>query len=215
MTVLNNSIDTSQLRNDLLSVSPEEIRIFEATHGLTPGKNALFLGGVDERKGIPFLVEASRFAAELDPGFRLLIGGDGNQSPLVQKMEAEGAPVRHLGRLTGRRKAIAMRAAKVLAIPEWVGLVAVDSLAAGVPIITTEFHRHAPEFEYLRNGSNCLIVEHEPVAYGSALVELLHNAKQRERLEAGCRRDVRGLSIEEMALRFTQGIEDWHKSPRR
>ncbi len=214
VTTLRNATDTRRLRDDIQSVRPSEVSQFEEEHSLVPGRSALFLGGLDERKGLPFLFRAARFASNLDPNFRLVVAGEGRSRPIVHQQEREGAPIKHVGRLTGRRKAIAMRAARVLAIPEWVGLVAVDSFAAGLPIASTIFENHAPEFDYLENNFNALIVPHDSDAYGAALVRLLRDSELRGQLEEGCIQSLRGLSIEEMASRFVSGIEDWRKSPK-
>lgn len=215
VTTLRNATDTRQLREDLRGVTDQDIERFEERHHLVPGRSALFLGGLDDRKGLPFLLEAADCAVKLEPSFRLLIAGEGAQTDYVKQAQREGTPVTYLGRLTGHDKAVALRTAKVLAIPEWVGLVAVDSLAAAVPIVTTNSKRHAPEFEYLRNGFNALVVQHDPEVYGATLVRLIRDAAERKVLEAGCVRGAQGLSVEGMASRFVMGIESWHQTPKR
>lgn len=74
--VLNNSIDTDQLKSDLASVTDDEILEFETKHGLTTGHTGIFIGGVDESKGIDFLVASAKLISDLDPQFRLLIVGE-------------------------------------------------------------------------------------------------------------------------------------------
>jgi hypothetical protein len=58
--VLNNTIDTDQLRADLDDGDPRELNEFRREHDLTPGRTALFLGGVDQKEGIGFLLESAR-----------------------------------------------------------------------------------------------------------------------------------------------------------
>lgn len=55
---------------------------------------------------------------------------------------------------------MALTAADLLVVPEWVGLVVVDSIAAKVPIITTHHPSRSPEVEYLRHEQNSIFVLH-------------------------------------------------------
>jgi len=83
VSVLNNTIDTEQLRADLDDVDPRDLDEFRREHDLTPGRIALFLGGVDKKKGIGFLLESARLAGEMMPGFVLLIAGSGDSVSMV------------------------------------------------------------------------------------------------------------------------------------
>lgn len=214
ITVLRNSTDTTTLRQELAAASDPEVEAFQMRLGVAPGCAALFLGGLDDRKGIPFLLEASRLVAERVPGFVLMLGGDGDLGPRLRHEESQGAPIRVLGRLDGHQRAVAMRAASLMMIPEWVGLVAVDALTAGLPIVTTTHPRHAPEFEYLHPGSNAVITPHEASAYASAVADLLADPRRLSLLAAQGVEDANRLSIEGMADSFVDGITRWIRSPR-
>jgi len=63
----------------------------------------------------------------------------------VRARQERGGPIVWLGRVDDHDKAIALHAADLLLIPESVGLVAVDSLAAQVPLVTTELRSCCPE----------------------------------------------------------------------
>lgn len=209
VTVLNNSVDTAQLFRDLASVTSDARSAFMIENGLHEGKVALFLGGIDERKGIPFLLDAARRASELLPGFTLLIGGAGSMGHLVREEQANGAPVRYLGRLEGRKKALALSSSSLLMIPEWVGLVAVDSLAAGRPIITTNHPSHSPEFEYLVDGENSMIVDHDVEKYARSVLHLLLDSQRLGAMQMKARQGAEALSIDNMIERFKTGIRLW------
>ena len=60
LSVLNNTIDTDSLRRDLEAVSDDDVDAFSSRHRLTPGRTALFLGGVDKAKGVDFLLGSAR-----------------------------------------------------------------------------------------------------------------------------------------------------------
>ena len=209
ITTLNNSTDTHGLQTDLKSITPTELETFKEMHGLQFGGTAIYIGGLDSRKGIRFLLEAANRIEQQLSGFKLLIGGDGELADLVQDQSNEGGPIVYLGRVEGRAKALALSASKIILIPEWVGLVAVDSLAAKIPIVTTLHKSHSPEFEYLRNGENSIVVQHDVEVYSRTVSALLADPATIERLSRNCEIDQLGLSTESMASRFSQGVSRW------
>jgi len=213
-TVLNNTIDTDSLRRDLDSVTADEVASFRERTESAAGKTALFIGGVDEAKGIGFLLDSLPHVASLLPGFTLLIAGDGAQRSLVQAAETAGLPLRYLGRLDGHEKAVALAAADVLAIPEWIGLVAIDSLVAGLPIVSTVHPSHSPEHEYLEDGVTCIYSPHEPGEYAKALVELLSDPRRLHAMQEACEAESKKYSIDLMADRFIEGLLAWDEMRR-
>ena len=212
LTVLNNSTDTANLQSDLKNISVQELNDYRTKHGLKPGRTALFLGGIDERKGIPFLLKAAHeVSAELND-FRLLVGGQGSLECEVVRSAKETKYIVYLGRVEGREKALALAAADLLVIPEWVGLVAVDSLAAQVPIVTTNHSSHSPEAEYLIHNTNSMFVEHAVSTYAKAIEDLLVGESKLRQLSVGCNSSIQSLSIELMAERFHDGVISWSNS---
>ena len=209
VSVLNNTIDTEQLVEDLDAVHPPELEQFRRQHALTPGKTALFLGGVDEKKGIGFLIESARIASQMMPGFVLLIAGSGDSVPVAQAAQAEGAPVRILGRMDGHSKALALRAADVLAIPEWIGLVAVDALVSARPIITTDHPTHSSEYDYLVPGGTSVVAAHTAVEYASALVSTLSATDMLADMQAAAREASLRYTLDGMVDSFVEGVLAW------
>jgi GT2 family glycosyltransferase/glycosyltransferase involved in cell wall biosynthesis len=209
VSVLNNTIDTERLRSDLDAVDPQELDGFRREHGLTPGKTALFLGGVDQKKGIDFLLESARVAGELMPGFVLLIAGEGDSLPTAQAGQAGGVPVRLLGRVDGHAKALALRAADVLAIPEWIGLVAVDALVSGRPVITTDHPSHSPEHEYLVPGETSVVAAHTAADYARAVVSTLSATDRLAAMQAAARLASHEYTLDAMVDSFVEGVLGW------
>ncbi|MDE0973862.1 MAG: glycosyltransferase family 4 protein [Candidatus Nanopelagicales bacterium] len=209
VTILNNSTDTFSLQKAISLISAGELESYLQGHGLTRGAVGLFLGGIDERKGVPFLLDAAQEIVKTCPEFKLLVAGDGSLAGEVRGLQERGGPVVYLGRADGNEKAIALCAADLLLIPEWVGLVAVDSLAARVPIVTTEHPSHSPEAEYLTKGKNALFVEHNVRVFADSVTRLLGDRTELERLSGNCEILEYELSIESMANRFVAGIKAW------
>ena len=209
VTFLNNSTDTFSLQKAISLISAKNLESYLQSHGLTRGAVGLFLGGIDERKGVPFLLEAAQEIVKSCPEFKLLVVGDGSLAGEVRGLQERGGPVVYLGRVDGNQKAIALCAADLLLIPEWVGLVAVDSLAAHVPIVTTAHPSHSPEAEYLTKGKNVLCVEHNVRVFADSVTRLLGDRTELERLSGNCEILEYELSIESMADRFVTGIKAW------
>jgi glycosyltransferase involved in cell wall biosynthesis len=209
ISVLNNTICTHQLKTQLAEVRDAEVNAFRQAHGLTPGRTAIFIGGVDQAKGIEFLIETAREINHLMPDFKLIIGGSGSDAELVRRRQSAGDPISYLGRIDGREKALALKSADLMMVPEWVGLVAVDSLAAGKPIMTTFHPSHSSEFGYLQHGRTCLTSRHEPRSYAQDIFSLLTDRPrltqmQNEALKAGT-----SLSMDAMVSRFVEGSVAW------
>jgi glycosyltransferase involved in cell wall biosynthesis len=205
-SVLQNTIDASSLEEAVKDVTPGQRSAFIAKHGLSE-KTAIYIGGIDEMKRIPFLISAAELAHSLDPEIRLLIAGSGSCRNLVEQAAAASSCILYLGPVFGAEKALALSASRVMANPGRVGLAAVDSFAAGTPIITTDWPWHAPEFEYLVDGRNSVVTGDSVSDYANALVGLLNNEPLIERLTAECRADASKYSLDVMVERFVNGIE--------
>jgi UDP-N-acetylglucosamine 2-epimerase len=90
-------------------------------------------------------------------------------------------------------------------MPEGIGLVATDALAAGRPFVTMRGQAHGPEFAYLRNGATALV--------GASVDEMTRNAMRimndpdlRLRMGNKCAVDGGKYSIEGMSARFVEGV---------
>jgi glycosyltransferase involved in cell wall biosynthesis len=207
VTSVGNSIDTAALRADLGAVTDDQLLAFRAAHDLR-GKTALFIGGLDESKRLPFLFDAGVAVHERQPDFRLLIAGNGEQRDAVERFAADHPWCVYLGARFGADKAIPMRAADVLVMPGRVGLAAVDSFAAGLPIVTTDWPYHAPEFDYLTPDVNAVVSPNTSTAYANSLVELLATPVQLDAMKNACLKLAGEYDIESMASRFFEGIAE-------
>ncbi len=196
VTVLRNSIDVVQLRHDLAAVQP----------GLLPQPfQAVFIGGLDASKGITELIELSVRIKRLQPDFRLVVVGDGELRDLVMDACERFDWIVYRGALTGRSKAQVLLESDVLLLPGRVGLVAVDSLVAGRPVVTLSTSLHAPEYEYLEPDETCIAADSVQDA-ALRTSALLADREQLEAMQQRCREAARGFSIEEMAGRFRDGL---------
>jgi glycosyltransferase involved in cell wall biosynthesis len=205
ITVVQNSIDTAALRASIEDVSTAMVDAFSLDNDLE-GRSAIFVGALDNSKRLPFLIEAAMRCHEEDQSFRLLIAGDGPLRQWVEKVTEEHTWLTYLGPLSGTNKALALASAQVLAMPGRVGLVAVDSFSAGVPIVTTNWPWHAPEFEYLMDGVNAIITIDSVSSYAQNLLQALRDEDLLSRLRTGCDQSARDITVSAMAENFLGGI---------
>lgn len=112
----------------------------------------MYVGGLDAAKRIDFLLEAFRVAKRLMPNFKLTVVGRGRDEALVRALASDEANLNYVPEARGAELARLGSLADVMWVPGRVGLVAVDSLAMGLPVHTTNFDYHAPEIEFLSEG---------------------------------------------------------------
>jgi glycosyltransferase involved in cell wall biosynthesis len=213
ITVVRNSVDTTALTGVRdRAARPGTQEYAEAArlrrrYGLIRGRTALFLGGLDTPKRIPFLLESARQVAAGLSGFRLLVAGDGVDRALVDiAASMPGSPVVAVGRAEGRHTGLLGAVSDIMMMPGRVGLCAVDSFALRTPVVTTDWSWHAPEFEYLAHGLNALVAPDDVAAYAAAVTVLLRDPPRLESLSAVCRENVATYSLESMVARFCDGL---------
>jgi glycosyltransferase involved in cell wall biosynthesis/SAM-dependent methyltransferase len=203
ITVFENSTDTVTLSAHVRSVTDEEVEETRRRLGLGSGPVMLFLGSIDESKRPEFLIRALAHVWDEHAHASLVLVGEGSSADQLQS--ASGRVVR-AGRLTGKPLAVLASAADVIVMPGRVGLVATDSFALGVPIVTTSWPFHSPEFAYLINGVNALITRDDSAEYGTAVARLLNDRTQLATLKEGCRRSAQHYSTENMVELFRLGV---------
>ncbi len=145
------------------------------------------LGRIDPRKG---LASAIRALAEL-PGCSLRCIGDGDPEHLRQlrRLAREQGVGERVGfaRVTRDRVQAELATADVLVFPvvwpEPFGLVPLEAMTVGTPVIATATGGSA---EYLADGENCLVASAgEPSALAAAVARLAGDRQLRLRLRAG------------------------------
>lgn len=102
------------------------------------GEYALFVGRLSSEKGI-----LAAIAAAAESGIRLRVAGDGPDASRARKLADElSAPVDFLGRIDGQALVAARMGAAFAILPsEWrevLPLSALESLAAGLPLLTSD-----------------------------------------------------------------------------
>jgi hypothetical protein len=165
VTAIGNSTDTKALRTAMANLSDESRMSIRSEVG--QGMRALFVGGLDASKRIDFLIEAAKAARNSHPDFKLILVGRGELDDFVKAKIAGGAPLIQFPDARNERLVQVASSASMIWMPGRVGLVAVDAVALGLPLHTTNFRYHAPELELLRD-DEVAYLPNDPTAFADA-----------------------------------------------
>ncbi|TFV54224.1 glycosyltransferase family 1 protein [Geodermatophilus sp. DF01-2] len=151
-----------------------------------------FLGRYDEpRKGLPVLLEAMRAVVRQHPGAQLLIAGRGDPDAVRELLREDLRPhVSLLGELTEADKGAFLRSVDVYCAPnllgESFGIILIEALAAGAPIVASDLDAFATVLE--DGAAGVLVRRGDARDLARALGDLLAEPARRDRFSATGRR---------------------------
>jgi phosphatidylinositol alpha-mannosyltransferase len=169
------------------------------------GPTVGFLGRYDEpRKGLPVLLEAMRSVVREHPGARLLVAGRGDPDELREQLGPDLAPsVGVLGLLSEADKAAFLRSVDVYCAPntlgESFGVVLIEALAAGAPIVASDLDAFASVLDDGRAG--VLVRRGDAAALARGLSGLLADPARRADLSRTGRQVAAGYDWSVVARR--------------
>ena len=208
ITVVENTVDTSELMEMVAEVSDADLAAFRSAHGIPDtAKLAVFSGALYERKRMPFLLETAQYIKARLPEFHLAVIGEGPDTELVKAAARDHDWIHPLGATFDKPKAVCYRLADAFLCPGLVGLAILDALAASLPFITTDLPIHSPEIEYLEDGVNGLRLPYDIAAYGDAVAGLLADRPRLELMKDAAGKSARERPMSRMVDNFSQGIQ--------
>lgn len=205
LTVVRNSTDTVALRREAAALTDADVSTYRQQLGVGSGPVAAFVGSFDDSKGLPLLFKAAALVHDQVPAFRLIVVGAGPLQRLVDVAADGAAFIVALPRTDGEGLAAIGRVADCLVVPGRVGLVAVDALALGLPIVTTTYPHHAPEAEYLTDAVR-VTTEQSAESLAHGIAALLADRPRLAAAQAAAARLGEDLTIEAMAAAFAQPL---------
>lgn len=207
ITVLRNTVDTRQLSEALQRVSSESIEEFRSRHELGDRRWTCFIGGLDASKRLEFLLAAGDEIFSALPEFGLIVAGSGAQEDLIRRAADERPWLAYVGRAGPDDMAAIASLAELLLVPGRVGLVAVDSFVLGLPIVTTRWPYHAPEFDYLIDDHNARLADDRVGSFSLVVQSLLQDESAVERLRSNCLAEAEQYHMPSLVARFSSGIQ--------
>jgi len=173
MEVIPNAVDTAVFGPD-----PRRREETRQALGVAPNSPLLIcVGRFTPEKGQPVLIQAVEKAQQCIPGLHLLLVGDGACRPEVERL-VQGLGLADVVSFLGQRWDVPdlLRASDALVMPsfhEGFGLVLVEALASGIPVVAS---RLGSTCDIVRQGETGLLVEpNDPYALASALCGLLRD----------------------------------------
>ncbi|MFZ0227108.1 MAG: glycosyltransferase family 4 protein [Mycobacterium sp.] len=175
-----------------------------------PSKTVLFLGRYDEpRKGMAVLLDALPALVDRFPGLQLLIVGRGDEDELRAKVGGLAGHLRFLGVVDDAAKASAMRSADVYCAPntggESFGIVLVEAMAAGTPVVASDLH--AFRRVLCEGEAGRLVPVEDGAALAEALIAVLGNDPLAKRYAAAGKAAVRRYDWSVVASQVMQVYE--------
>ena len=209
VTILNNSNDVFEIESSLKNLQTTSTESIRKSLGLFSDNTAVFIGALDDSKRINFILESFRRIKSEIPDFELAVCGKGPE--LDKFLELENLGIHYLGYADSILKAKLSRIGLFILNPGRVGLLAVDSFCLSLPIITTDWEFHAPEFEYLENSKTAIITKNSVEEYASGIVDYVNNQELIKSMKKNCFNNSSSYSIDKMVENFHQGVEDFFR----
>jgi phosphatidylinositol alpha-mannosyltransferase len=150
--------------------------------------NILFVGRLEDRKGLPHLLKAYRLVRKRGFACRLLVVGSGPQEREARRyvMTRGLQNVEFLGRVSDAEKAQLFKTADVFVSPatgrESFGIVLLEAMAAGTPIVCSDIHGYKGVVQ--RGRQAILVPPRDSKALAAGISELLADPTLRERMGA-------------------------------
>jgi glycosyltransferase involved in cell wall biosynthesis len=187
-----------------------------AIRAACPGPRTLFVGRFVYYKGLEVLIEAMQRC----PGTLVLVGDGPLENRLRAQVEALGlaARVRFVGRVSDQELPAYYHASDVFVLPsvaetEAYGLVQIEAMASGIPVVSTNLPTGVPWVN--QDGVSGLIVPpRDSAALASALTRLLEDPSQRHTLGGRGRHRAHELfRIDRMTAAFRELVEATVRAP--
>lgn len=210
ITVVQNAIDTWQLRDAYDQLSDEDLTEgFRSIFG--EGRRAshrvgVFCARLAKRKWVPFLLDAIKLVHERYPDFKMIIIGDGMDRGIVEAFCQQHPWCMWVGALHGEERVKYLAMADLFLNPGMTGLSILDAFSVGIPFVTTDCGIHSPEISYLKHGQNGLLTKPEESVLAEEILELIQSESQLDEMKRRAGLDGEKYTIENMARHFERGI---------
>ena len=169
-----------------------------------------FIGRLIPNKRVTRLVETHARLRQLIPGIELHVIGDGPEKPALDEALSNNCGMVHHGALVEEKEiSKVLNACHAVFVPGSSGLSIVHALAYGKPYITIrgQDFTHGPEFDYLEDGVNSLILEGDSVAADAQrITDFLQDTDRYTSTCAAAYKTAEGLSVTRWTENMTRAL---------
>ena len=167
-------------------------------------RNILFLGRLEKRKGLPFLLEAyAKLKPEMPETRLIVVGGDGGLRAACERYVTQNrlADVVFVGYVSDEDRARYFKTADVYCAPntgaESLGIVLLEAMAAGTPVVASWIEGFADLIRDEQEG--LLATPRDSEALAAALKRMLSDDGMREEMGKAAGRTALAFSWERMS----------------
>jgi glycosyltransferase involved in cell wall biosynthesis len=207
ITILRNSVDTQAIREIKDDISPAELQVWLKMQGLNTFNFGCAIGNFVEEKNLKFLFNALIEIKSQVESFEFIFFGEGDGLKQILKKCDEYAWIKFAGVADAQTKAYLALTTGVLLNPGRIGLIAVDSIAMGMPIVSRALDFvHAPELGYLEHPQSVILSDESLTEFVACAVNLITNKEARNRISKSLVALQPHYSVEIMANNFHNGM---------
>lgn len=181
----------------------------------------IYLGTLDERKGLPDLLQALQILNEERPALaarlRLVIAGSGIEEAALRQLAAHlgiAGQVEFTGWIDGERKHALLKSGQCMVLPsydEGLPVAILEALSYGLPVVSTDVGSVADAVVDGRNGY--LVPTHAPERIASAIAAVFADRARWESLSEEAQKTVRmqfeeGLMFQRLERLYREVMEE-------
>jgi L-malate glycosyltransferase len=206
ITVVQNSIDTTELKEFSKTISSTDINKVKKVLGIGDGPVGIFCGSLYKEKRIDFLIAAASKIRQKVVDFHLVIIGAGPGVNIAVEATKKNDWIHFVGPKFGHAKVLHLMLGDVFLMPGLVGLSILDAFTLGLPLMTTDCRLHSPEIAYLVHSKNGLITSENIMDYADGVIRVLNDPDRLKKMKTQCKESAEKYSIENMSDNFADGI---------
>ena len=171
-------------------------------------KTILFVGRLEPRKGVKYLVKAFHELSRRHDNVQLVIGGDGVDRPSLEKLVADRQipHVEFLGRFEEEQKPALLQSADIFCSPalygESFGIVLIEAMAADTPVVAGD----NPGYSSVLTGAGAisLVNPRQTTAFADKLEEFLYDDALRREWLAWAQSEINQYSYDTVTAAYEE-----------
>lgn len=213
ITVVENAIDTSAFAHAVANVTRSDVVELRRQLGFPDNTCiALFCGSLYADKQLGFLVQVGDELNRKFSNFRMVVIGDGKQKKWISDAAVAKGWLRYCGPQFGSDKAKFFAMSDFFLHPGAVGLAILDSFAASLPFISSNYDKHGPEIAYLEHEGNGLMLPFYLEAFVEGVGRVIEDHDFLASLREGAKASGTRYTLENMVGNVANGVVDYLSS---
>ena len=207
ITVVENAIDTSSFALEVSSVDRDLIAdVRRKLNFPEDACVAVFCGSLYADKQLEFLIRVGDELYQRHESFRMIVIGDGAERDWMRAAAEARNWLQYHGAQFGLEKAKLFAASDFFLNPGLVGLAILDSFAAGLPFITSDYEGHSPEVAYLVHEGNGLMLPFNFDEFVNGVSRVIKDRDFLASLRAGAQASSKRYTVENMVSNVAGGV---------